>query len=299
MESELGLRDVRCFVCVARVLSFSRAAAELGMSQPAVSQAVGRLERASGVRLFERTSREVRLSTAGKGLLARAEALLEAAASFSAEAARLAISPRPVIRLAYAPLVGGLAARAARRLGEGEPSVDVELRAMGWRAATQALTRGEVGVAILGAPFPVGFTTGVRFHVTVGHLAVPAGDPLAGLARLTPAQLGRHRVLLPRNRPPGGMWARVAATLRGEHQHRVVGEDIDDFTAVLDLVAAGAGLLPVPHLLAASIRRDDVRFVPFDAGDLRLTFGLAWPPGRVPSEVTTLVHTVQRTLWTR
>src|SRR5439155_16178451 len=85
------LRDVGCFALVARHLSFSRAAAELGMSQPAVSQAVARLERVLGLRLFDRTSREVQLSDAGKVLLPHAEALLDQATGFAAEAARLAV----------------------------------------------------------------------------------------------------------------------------------------------------------------------------------------------------------------
>lgn len=293
------LRDIECFVSVARHLGFSRAAVELGMSQPAVSQAVGRLERQLGVALFDRTSRAVRLTPAGAALLPYADTLMETAVVFTAEAARLAAPPRPSIQLAYAPLVGGLAARAARRLAGREPAIDVELRPLGWRAATEGLVRGEIPAALLSAPFPVGCVTGARFHVTVAHLAVPAGDPLAALPRVTPALLGRHKILLPRVRPPGGMWARLAGTLRGTYQHHEVADDVDDFAALLDLVAAGIGLLPAPRLLTASIRRPDVRYVPFDAGDLRLTFGLAWPAGRASAEVTTLVHAVQETLWTR
>ncbi len=104
---------------VAQRLSFSRAAAELGMSQPAVSQAIGRLERTLELRLFERTSREVQLSDAGKVLLPYAESLLEQAAAFSVEASRLAAPTGRTIRLAYCPLVGGLffsKFTAARRL---------------------------------------------------------------------------------------------------------------------------------------------------------------------------------------
>ncbi|MCW2876823.1 MAG: DNA-binding transcriptional regulator, LysR family [Sphaerisporangium sp.] len=299
VETGPPLRDVRCFAFVARHLSFSRAAADLGMSQPAMSQAIARVEQSLGLRLFDRTSREVRLSPAGKALLPYAEELLETAAALSAEALRLAAPPRAVIGLAYAPVVGTLAAKAARRLASRDPAIDVELRPSGRRAAIEALTRGEVSVAILNAPFPTGFTTGARFHVRVGHLAVPAGDPLATLSRVKPGQLGNHKILLPRNRPPGGMWARVAATLRGPHQHHLVADDIDDFAAVLDLVAAGIGLLPVPHLLATWIRRQDICFVPFDAGELRITYGLTWSPEHATPESMTLVHAVQETLWTR
>ncbi|ETK34151.1 hypothetical protein MPTA5024_20910, partial [Microbispora sp. ATCC PTA-5024] len=125
------MRDVGCFAAVARHLSFSRAAAELGLSQPAVSQAVGRLERSLGLRLFDRTSRDVRLSRAGTELLPHAEALLAGAAAFSAEAARLAAGPRAAVSLVYAPTAGPLVARVARRLARRSPAIDVALRPAG------------------------------------------------------------------------------------------------------------------------------------------------------------------------
>ncbi|MBX6384703.1 MAG: LysR family transcriptional regulator [Microbispora sp.] len=297
------LRDIGCFAVVARHLSFSRAAADLGVSQPAASQAVGRLERALGVRLFERTSREVRLSPAGKALLPYAEALLESAAAFSAEAKRLAAPAGTAVRLAYPPVAGGLAARIARRMARRDPPAEVELRPAGRAAAVAALAEGEVTAAILAAPFPRELTTAVRFHVPVAHLAVPAEDPLAELPRLRPERLARHRVLMPRERPPGGMWARLAA-LVGPHLQHVVADEIDDFAAALDLVAAGIGLLPTPLPVVTSVRRDDVAFVPLDAGGLRLTYALAWRGGTLPAGSATpglmaLVRTAQECLWTR
>ena len=107
----------------------------------------------------------------------------------------------------------------------------------------------------------------------------------------------RHRILLPRNRPPGSMWARLAERLRG--RFRELTDDIDDFAAVLDLVSAGAGLLPAPHLLVDTIRRHDIRFVPLDGAGLRLMYGLSWSHERTSAELMTLVQTVHEVLRTR
>ncbi|MCK2219601.1 LysR family transcriptional regulator [Actinomadura sp. ATCC 31491] len=278
------LREIHCFTRVAARLSFSAAAADLGMSQPAMSQAITRLERAAGVRLFERTAREVRLTAAGKALLPYAEQVLESAAAFTAEAARLA---RPTIHLAYPPLVGTLAARVVRRLAGRSPSIGVELRAAGRAAAAQALAAGEVSAAILATPAPAAFVTAARFHVTVDHLAVPAGHRLAARPRLTPDDLAGHLLLTPSARPWAGLPGRS----------RLVPDD--DFGAALDLVAAGAGLLPIPQLLVRAVRRDDVRFVPLEAGELRITYALAWSRDRVTPELMALVQAVQDALWTR
>jgi DNA-binding transcriptional LysR family regulator len=294
VDSGPPLREISCFALVARHLSFSRAAAGLGMSQPAVSQAVARLERTLGLRLFDRTSREVQLTDQGKMLLPYAEALLDQAASFTAEAARLAVPAEQPIRLAYCPLVGALAARVARRLTQHAPGVEVELRPAGWSAATADLAQGVASAAFLSTPFPPGLATTARFSVPVTHVAVPAGSPLAtaswvGLAQLT-------RVLLPRTRPPGSLWFQLAARLA---PGTVVHADLDDLPAALDLVAAGRGVLATPHLLVETVRRPDVRFVPLDEDDLRMRYGLVWSQERASARVMALVQAVQEVLRAR
>jgi DNA-binding transcriptional LysR family regulator len=292
------LRDVGCFALVARHLSFSRAAAELGMSQPAVSQAIARLERALGLRLFERTSREVQLSDAGKVLLPHAEDLLDRATAFAAEAARLAAPSGRAIRLTYCPLVGTLAARVARRLARRSPGVDLELRTGGWSAATADLARGTACAAFMAMPFPPGLASTARFRMPVTHVAVPAGSPLATAAAVGLDQVARDGLLLPRGAPPGSMWAELASRLPASGPIRVPADDLDDLPAALDLVAAGRGILPAPSLLVQTVRRPDIRFVPLRgrAEGLRLTYALVWRQESASAEVMALVQTVQEIL---
>jgi DNA-binding transcriptional LysR family regulator len=64
-----SLDDLRALVAVAREQSFTKAAAKLGVSQPALSQTVRQLEARLGIRLLARTTRSVSLTEAGEHLV--------------------------------------------------------------------------------------------------------------------------------------------------------------------------------------------------------------------------------------
>ena len=76
MSSDVELPLLRAFVTAAREGSLSRAAVALGLTQPAVSQQVRRLEQAMGVALLQRTTRGITLTTAGEAALRYAERVL-------------------------------------------------------------------------------------------------------------------------------------------------------------------------------------------------------------------------------
>lgn len=72
-----SLKQLKVFVTVAQEKSFSRAGERIGLSQSAVSHSVKELENHTGVRLLDRTTREVVLTDAGQQLSLRLERLLD------------------------------------------------------------------------------------------------------------------------------------------------------------------------------------------------------------------------------
>ena len=95
-----SLRQLRVFVTVAQARSFSRAGEMIGLSQSAVSHSVKELETQTGVKLLDRTTREVVLTEAGQQLAMRLERLLDELNSTLRDVGRLGQQLSGTVRVA-------------------------------------------------------------------------------------------------------------------------------------------------------------------------------------------------------
>ena len=235
------LSALQLFATLARHLNFRRAAGELGMSAPALSERMRDLEDRIGARLFNRTTRSVALTEAGRQLLERiAPALSEIGAALSEVGGAEGIlggtlrinGPTPAVQLRLAPLVVAFMAR--------HPEVRIEV------------IIDEAFIDVVAG----GFDAGVRYGESIDQdmIAVSLGAPqryrLVGspgyFARHgkpeSPADLARHRCfshLFPRGNALRWEFEKDGRTLQVSTANQLLTND--GFTR-LEAVRAGLGL---------------------------------------------------------
>lgn len=143
------LRHLRYFIAVAEELNFSRAAQRMHMAQPPLSAAIRQLERDIGVDLFVRTTREVKLTEAGRAFLKGARRTLADADQAAEDAKRAAAGELGRLRIAYSwstrfetlPALG-------RAFRASHPDVEVLAQEM-WNARMPpAFGTGSIDVAL-------------------------------------------------------------------------------------------------------------------------------------------------------
>lgn len=125
----ISLRQLRSFAALARTGSFTRAAQALHLSQPALTVQIRALEEQLGVRLFDRNTRQVRLTPIGRELVPAFDRLLRDIDSVADNARELAAGIRGVVHVAALPSISStLLPVAIARLNQTHPGIQVRLR---------------------------------------------------------------------------------------------------------------------------------------------------------------------------
>ena len=244
-SAEISSRQLRAVIALGRFRTFVAAAASLGLSQPALSRAVQRLERSLGVALFRRSTRRVTPTAAGRDFLPTAERLLNDLDRHLGRMRELADRQRGYVVVAslmsLAQHVLPAATLAYRRRF---PGVDLYLRE-GVQDAILADVRG--GVADLGIGNVADVTDPVVAEALgdeACHLVLPRRHPLAGRSAVSLAELeGQPLISMP---PESGLRRLIdgAALAAGVRLHHAI--TVNQFGTLFSFVRSGLGAAIVP-----------------------------------------------------
>ena len=242
------LRLIRYFVAVAEELHFGRAAHRLRMAQPGLSQQIKSLEQQLGVRLLDRTSRQVTLTPAGSLLLAEGRRLLAQAERTADQVRRAGLGQ--VGRISVAAIgsatydvIPHLVREHRRRF----PDVEVLLREMSTPAQVHALRDGEIDVGFLRLPADIDELVAHVVREERMALMLPESHPLAELREVPLRALARERLIVfPAAPRPSWADTVIAACREAGFEPNVAQEAMESAT-VVSFVAAGIGVAPVPE----------------------------------------------------
>lgn len=190
-------RRLRHIVALARMQNFTRAAASLSISQPALSRSIADLEKALGEPLFDRTGEGVIVTAFGAPLIARAERLLAETDQFNRDLAASAQGHYGRLAFGAGPLVAAMGfARVLTGLAHDHAGLDIDARIGPARELIEAVRRGRLEFAAFAEPLLM-----ERHDLHVERIgivplayAVRRGHPLAARAQVTVAEIGEFPV---------------------------------------------------------------------------------------------------------
>ncbi|HUB78627.1 MAG TPA: LysR family transcriptional regulator [Bryobacteraceae bacterium] len=251
MSDRIELRHLRYFIAVAETLHFGRAAEQLGMAQPPLSQQIRILERNLGYPLFDRTTRGVKLTRVGQFFVERARGTLAKTAGDVEMARRLGSGLEGALTVGFAgSIMFTSLPKAIRRYRRVHPNVELRLH--------EGATDDQVPF-LLDGTFDLGF---LRDGEARGSLMIetilrepfvavlPARHKLAARPSISPAALKQEPFVLFARRMGSLAYDRTVACCEAEGFRPNFVQHAPQWPTVLCLVAAGLGVSLAPACVA-------------------------------------------------
>ena len=268
MAANISLKQLRAFLAVAETGSFTDASARLNVTQSALSLLVKGLEAEIGFRLFDRTTRRVTISQAGRQFLPMARSAVDGLDSVIRGASEVASVQRGLVRISGTEIIAcALLAPAIAAYQKRRPSVDVRLVDTTIHSMLATLRNGEVEF-VVGPASPGG--AGIDENVVVSPLFTssfaaycPKGHPLAGQGKVGWNELTRHPLIVPAFDFSSWLVPRLqeqsgAAFDRGLKSFFEARQVTNIFTG-FSLANAGLGVMIAPRYIATLARHFGLR----------------------------------------
>ncbi|WP_323766106.1 hydrogen peroxide-inducible genes activator [Marinovum sp.] len=270
----LTLRQLRYFEALARHGHFGQAAASCSVSQPALSVQIKDMEETLGAPLFERGTRQVRLTGFGAALAPRVRDILGAVDELGevARATRGRLVGR--LRIGVIPTVAPyLLPRVIGALTQGYPGIDLHIRETLTETLIGELTGGRIDCAIVALPISESGLTEVALFTEEFMLVRPSAD--AGKPVPDRERLREMRLLLLEEghcfRDQALSFCNVRSALSRD------GLDGSSLTTLVQMVGAGIGVTLIPEMaVAVETRSADVAVQSFTEARPSRTIGMIW-----------------------
>lgn len=242
-----SLRQLRVFVAVAQQGSFSRAGQLIGLSQSAVSHSIKELETEMGIRLLDRTTREVLLTEAGEQLASRLERLLEELNNTLLDVRSYGQQRSGTVRVAASQTVSAHLMPQCLAAGQQHyPEIKVMLRDRPQQWVLQSVRNAEVDFGIVIGPLQDDDLQCEAILEEPFLLLCRRDDPLAREASVSWQMLNRRTLVL--QDYSSGSRVLIDEALRVQQVQTEIAQEIGHPVTLYPMVEAGIGISILPAL---------------------------------------------------
>ena len=236
----ISIRQLQVFESVARHLSHSRAAAELYLSQPAVSMQIKQAEAAVGLPLFEQAGKKLHLTAAGEELLRYARSMLQLMQEMESVFDEMKGLERGHLNISVVSTANYFMPQLLARFIQAHPKIQVSLSVANRDAVVRQVAENIADLAIMGQP-PAG--TDMRAEAFMENplvvIAAPT-HPLVRARKIQPKQLAKETFLL---REQGSGTRGVVERFFASHKLALPTHmEMDTNEAIKQSVQAGMGI---------------------------------------------------------
>ncbi|MBY0570892.1 MAG: LysR family transcriptional regulator [Burkholderiaceae bacterium] len=257
----MELRHLRYFVAVAEEKNFTRASEKLFIAQPPLSRQIQQLEEELGVILFEKGSRPLRLTEAGKFFYAHAQQLLGKAADLKTMTQRVGKIERTLSVGFVASTLYGMLPKIIRLFRTQNSAIEMRLHEMTTMEQIKALKEGKIDVGFGRIKHEDPNIRRILLREERMIAAVPLGHPLTNLSQ--PAKLhelvAERLIVFPKSpRPSFADQVLAAFTEKGLTPENVF--EVRELQIAVGLVAAGEGIAIMPASVQG-MRRLDMNYL--------------------------------------
>ncbi|MHB1247302.1 MAG: LysR family transcriptional regulator [Sulfuriferula sp.] len=239
----LTLRQLKIYEAVARNLSYSRAARELHLTQPAVSMQIKLLEESLGLPLFEKLGKKIYLTEAGHEMYRYSRTIAEQLVEAELVLAELKGMERGNLRISVASTANYFATQLLASFRQMHPQVTLNLDVTNREALLNQLDQNEIDLAIMGQP-PDGYDLIAESFMENPLVVIAAPDnPLAGQKNIPISRLAEETLIV---REEGSGTRSASERFFQSHQIApLTGLVMNTNEAIKQSVQAGMGLAVV------------------------------------------------------
>lgn len=285
----MELSELKAFISVAEVGSFSRAAEQLYLTQPAVSKRVASLEHKTGTRLFDRIGRRITLTEAGRQLLPRARHILLEMADLQRSISNLSGEVSGTLTMGTSHHIGlRRLPPVLKRFSQQYPQVTLDIHFMDSESACAAIEHGELELAIVTLPpEPSDRLELCEVWLDRLHFVVATDHPLALESDLGLKDLAQYPAVLAAK----GTYTReiMEKAMRPLNLHLQVGMATNYLETLKMMVTIGLGwsLLPESMTTEGDLKRLEIKEI-----ELTRSLGIVQHHGRTLSNAARVMRDV-------